>query len=31
LLPELRADLANYWRRVVLKLPPEEVPLENRT
>ena len=23
LLPELRADLASYWRRVVLKLSPE--------
>jgi AGCS family alanine or glycine:cation symporter len=23
LLPELRAELAGYWRRVVLKLPPE--------
>jgi AGCS family alanine or glycine:cation symporter len=31
LLPELRADLASYWRRVVLKLPPENAPLENRT
>lgn len=29
LLPELRADLAGYWRRVVLKLPPSEVTPEN--
>jgi AGCS family alanine or glycine:cation symporter len=26
LLPELRAELARYWRRVVLELPPENVP-----
>jgi alanine or glycine:cation symporter, AGCS family len=26
LLPELRADLASYWRRVVLKLPPAPEP-----
>ena len=25
LLPELRAELADYWRRVVLKRPPEKV------
>jgi len=31
LLPELRAELAAYWRRVVLKLPPETASLENRT
>jgi alanine or glycine:cation symporter, AGCS family len=30
LLPELRAELASYWRRVVLKLPTENVPMENR-
>jgi AGCS family alanine or glycine:cation symporter len=30
LLPELRAELAGYWRRVVLKLPPENAPPENR-
>jgi len=25
LLPELRADLATYWRRVVRKVPPENI------
>ena len=29
LLPELRAELAQYWRRVVLRLPPDQVPVEN--
>jgi alanine or glycine:cation symporter, AGCS family len=29
LLPELRAELADYWRRVVLKRPPADASLED--